>query len=339
MIAKILFVTDLHKRYKDSTSIKGQLEVQNLIQNDIISFTKEYGITHIVLCGDWYDRGFHGLGQAFGAMEMDRRLSESVGGNVYLCVGNHFFLERDENPEMYIIQPNAFIKPQNDIPVPEEPIFKMVQDLTFGNVKISFFHFNKLNKNYVAAREPNITFHVGVYHDDCVIPGWIRERDGYTGDVSMSHMNMVYNNIDFAVHGHIHTKVGMTNVELNSGRKVPLCIPGSLGITQNIESAKHTTVSLPILEIDDDYSVQMRQKEFSTHMELLKFYAPKKSKKENKALDFEKKNFTTTKISNQSLPTFLSSRGYQQHQLKLIDAASHDKLTLSTAVGIITEVM
>jgi metallophosphoesterase superfamily enzyme len=104
MLARVLFISDLHKRYKDSTSIKGQLEVQQKIQEDIINFNKSYGVTHNIILGDWYDRGFHGLGQAFGAIEMDRRISESVNGNVYLCVGNHFYLERDENPEMYIMK-------------------------------------------------------------------------------------------------------------------------------------------------------------------------------------------------------------------------------------------
>ena len=44
MIAKILCLSDLHKRYKDSTSIKGQVEATQAVQEDIIAFNKANGI-------------------------------------------------------------------------------------------------------------------------------------------------------------------------------------------------------------------------------------------------------------------------------------------------------
>ena len=167
---------------------------------------------------------------AYGAMEMDRRVSASVNGNVYLCVGNHFYLERDENPEMYIIQPNSLLRPQYDIPLPEEPIFRVVPQLRIGDVQIDFFHFSKTNKQYVAYREPSTKFHIGIYHDDKCLPGWVREQEGYTGVANQSYFNEIYDNIDLAIHGHIHTRIGMTSIQIANERKVPLCIPGSLGI-------------------------------------------------------------------------------------------------------------
>lgn len=338
VIAKILCVSDLHKRYKDSTSIKGQVEATQAVQEDIIAFNKANGITHNIIMGDWYDRGFHGLGQAYGAIEMDRRLSASVNGNVYLCVGNHFYLERDENPEMYIIQPNAFIKPQTSIPLPDKPIFKMEQSLKFGTVQISFFHFNKLNKDYVAYRDPSCTFHIGIYHDDAVVPGWVREMDGYTGSVSTNYLNNVYGNIDLALHGHIHSKIGMTNIELNNGRKVPMCIPGALSITQNSDKYKHTDVQLPLIEIEDDYTVKFKLVTFKTHMDKLKFYETKKRKKIMDDLAVSDQKFTVGQAALKTLPAFLASKGYRQHQLNMIDAAVHDTLNLGTAVRILTEV-
>ena len=162
MSARILFISDLHKRYCDSTNVKGQLVAQQKIQEDIINFNKAYGVTHNIVLGDWYDRGFHGIGQAYGAMEMDRRISASVNGQVYLCVGNHFYLERDENPEMYIIQPNPFIRPSISIPVPEKPIFNVVPCMNMNGVQVSFVHFNKTNKDYVTHRDPSVKFHIGI---------------------------------------------------------------------------------------------------------------------------------------------------------------------------------
>lgn len=339
MVARILCITDLHKRYKDSTSIKGQVEAARLVQEDIIAFNKENEVTHNIVTGDWYDRGFHGLGQAYGAMEMDRRLSASVNGNVYLCVGNHFYLERDENPEMYIIQPNAFIKPQMSIPLPEKPIFKMEQSLKFGTVQISFFHFNKLNKDYVAYRDPSCTFHIGIYHDDAALPGWIREMDGFSGNTSSNYLNSIYNNIDLAIHGHIHSKIGMTNLELNSGRTVPICVPGALAITQNSDNYKHPYVDLPLIEIDDDYNVNIKMVQFSTHMDKLRFYqVKKKAKPVIDELAVADQKFTVNSAATKSLPTYLSAKGYKPMHFNLLDAAVHDTLNLASAVRIVLEV-
>lgn len=342
MIARILVITDLHKRYKDSTSIKGQLDVQQLIQEDIINFNKNNGITHNIIAGDWYDRGFHGLGQAYGAMEMDRRLSESVNGNVYLCVGNHFYLERDENPEMYIIQPNAFIKPQTNIPLPEKPIFQMTQTLQLGSVQIDFFHYNKLNKDYVAYRKPETTYHIGIYHDDAVLPGWIREQEGYTGSSTQAYFNKIYANIDLAIHGHIHTKIGTATMQLESCRKVPMFVPGSLGITQNKENFKHTDVQLPVIEIDDDSTVHLKVATFSTHINDLRFYAPKRRKRETAVDEGLISSNQLTMSGNiaelQSLPVYLTKKGYTNRHLNLVNAAVSNTLSLATAVRILAEV-
>jgi len=342
VIARVLVVTDLHKRWKDSTSIKGQVIVQNKIQNEIIDFCIKNQVTHVLIAGDWYDRGFHGLGQAYGAIEMDRRLSEALNGNVYLCIGNHFYLERDENPEMYIIQPNPYIKPQLDIPVPEKPIFKVVPKLKLGNVQIDFFHYNKLNKTYVAARDEDTTFHIGIYHDDTVVPGWIRERDGYTGSATQSYFNQIYSNIDLGICGHMHAKVGSASIELLSGKKVPILVPGALGITQNKENFKHADVQLPIIDIDDDSTVHVKTATFSTHLSELRFYAPKKKKQNTLAntgmITSKDLNVTNTSAELLSLPVYLTKRGYSNRHLNLVNAALGDTLNLATAVSILAEV-
>lgn len=338
MLAKVLYLPDFHKKYKDTTAIKGIVEVQRLQQEEIIQFVLANGITHVIIGGDWYDRGFHGLGPAYGAMEMDRRLSAAVNGNVYLCVGNHFYLERDENPEMYIIQPNPYFKPSKDIPVPDEPIFKCVNNLRIGNVLIDFFHFNKLDKNYVADRPDDVTYHVGVYHDDAALPGWIAEAEGYRSCSSTSHLSSIYRNIDLALHGHIHTKLGLVSFESFDGKKVPMFVPGSLSITTNKESLKHSEVKTPVLIINDDSSVQVKLATFSTHLDKLRFYETNKKKKETSATSLSSSDFDFGKIKIQSLPQFLATEGYDEQSLKIIDTASKGMLNLSSAVQIVTEV-
>ncbi len=342
MSARILFVSDMHKRYTDSASIRNQVVVQNKIQQEIITFVHNNNVTDVVILGDWYDRGFHGIGPAYGSMELDRRLSAAVDGRVYLCVGNHFYLERDENPEMYVIQPNDYIKPSINIPLPDKPIFQMVQQLNIGTVQIDFFHFSKINKEYVAYRNPSTTFHIGVYHDDVVVPGWVREQEGFTGASSQSYMNKIYSNIDLAIHGHIHTAIGMTSIQLDNGRKVPLIIPGGLGISQNKEIFKHKEVKLPIVDIDDNSRVQLKLATFSTHLDELEFHAPRKrSKKAKRPLVNTTDNTVRINESStelQSLHLYLTSKGYEERQLNLINAALSETLDLVTAVRILAEV-
>ena len=340
MLARILFISDLHKRYKDSTSIKGQLEVQRKIQEDIIRFNKEAHVTHNVILGDWYDRGFHGLGQAFGAMEMDRRISDSVNGEVYLCVGNHFYLERDENPEMYIIQPNEYLHPQLDIPIPDKPIFKVVRDLRIGNVLISFFHFSKLDKEYYRELPDGVTFHVGVYHDDATLPSWVREQAGYTGGQSQMYFNKVYQNVNLAIHGHIHTKIGAISVPIGD-RKIPMFIPGSLGITQNKESLKHRDVQLPMLDIMEDGTVNVRLATFSTHLSELRFFEIAKKKNLFDEGEVQKKiisgdlKIASGDTTSLTLQSYLNKRGYTDVHLNLVSAAMNNALSIPVAVGIL----
>ena len=341
MSARILFISDLHKRYCDSTNVKGQLVAQQKIQEDIINFNKAYGVTHNIVLGDWYDRGFHGIGQAYGAMEMDRRISASVNGQVYLCVGNHFYLERDENPEMYIIQPNPFIRPSISIPVPEKPIFNVVPSININGVQISFFHFNKTNKDYVTHRDPSVKFHIGIYHDDCTVPGNIRAMEGFTGTTSQNYLNSIYANVDLAIHGHIHTKCGVVNIELNNGRSVPLMIPGALGIVSNTENYKHSSVDLPLIDISDDGQITVQTVTFSTHIEDLRFFEVK-SKKKKTLPDgtFVMKPGTSLVTSNadlQSLTTYMTKRGYHQYQLNMIEAARSGTLDMLSAINLMME--
>lgn len=338
MIARILCISDLHKRYKEGSSVKNNIEVQKLIQEDIIAFNIEHAVTHNIILGDWYDRGFHGLGPAYSEIEMDRRISASVNGEVYLCVGNHFYLERDENPEMYIIQPNEYFRPSFKINVPDKPIFKVVPQLCFGPVQIDFFHYSKVNKIYYQECKPETTFHIGIYHDDKVIPSHIRELEGYSGDTSFSYLYDTYKNIDLAIHGHIHCKVGVTALEIAEGHKVPLVIPGALGITQNKDIFKNSEIKLPMIEIDDNYNVQLKMVPFSTHIDRLKFYDNKRQ--QTNLTELMEKNSNGLIIDHdaiRSLPTFMRSKGYSDVHLKILDVARNADMTITDVLRILQE--
>lgn len=338
MLAKILYISDFHKRWKDSESVKGALAVQRDIQEDLLREIPRLGITHIIIGGDWYDRGFHGLGPAFSETEMDRHLSALVDGRVYLCVGNHFFLERDENPEMYIIQPNNMLKPKFDMVHPDKPIFQVVPQLVIGDVQIDFFHFSKTNKNYWAPRKPGIKFHIGIYHDDSVVPGWVREAEGYSGSSTQVYFNKVFENIDMALCGHIHSKIGWCGIKLFDEREVPMCIPGVMRATKNVQCEKHKDVDLPVLTIEDDSSVTLGSVKFSTYVDKVMFSsvkpASKKAAKESRVLTTDSM-IAKHSAALASLGTYMSSRGYNPTSMRILDAARNGELSFGKAVTIL----
>lgn len=332
MKAHILCISDLHKRYRDSANIKGQTEAIKRIQQDLINLNIQQGFTHNILLGDWYHKGYHSVGHALSAIEEDRQLSNSVDGNVYLTIGNHTFLERDSNPETYITQPNDYLKPSFDAVLPTEPIFKVVPQLQIGGVQIDFFHYNKLQKDYVAPRNPETTYRIGIYHDDCVVPGWVREQEGYlTGSVTQSYLNYVYEDIDLAILGHIHTSIGVAKVELQNGRSVPLIIPGSLGITSSKDNQKHPFVKLPIIDIEDDDSVHIRVIQQSTHMECLTFIG-NHQKKEDQTLEevSQEELYSPTAMINVS--EFMRAKGHGDLTLNLIHQASTTPMSLQELI-------
>ena len=92
MRARILFVSDLHKRDCDFSTIAGYTKAIDAVQRDILSFIKQRGITHLVSLGDWYDKGYRSINRSNNDRNFDEDLSRAVNGNFYICLGNHFFL-------------------------------------------------------------------------------------------------------------------------------------------------------------------------------------------------------------------------------------------------------
>lgn len=324
MQEKILFLTDLHKRDVDFTSITGYVKAVTQVQFDILDFIKEKHITKVVIGGDWYDKGYRNTGPTLSDNELDRRLSDAVNGEVYLTLGNHYYLERDNNPESYVIQPCDKHPLLKDVVTPEKPIFKCVDELVVGETQISFFHFDKHLKDYVHDVKEDVKFHVGVYHDDSVVPSNIRDAAGYYGTTSSGYLEKIYCNVNLAIINHIHTAIGVHNLALPSGKKLPLIIPGSLGITQNKESEKHKIVQLPVLTIDETGSPKCELHTFYTHLDMLKFYKkPEKSevaKNLTTNIELKTEQYKETPKARK-LDEYLLAHGFNRRHVELIDRA------------------
>lgn len=336
MQARILFLTDLHKRDADFTTITGYTEAIDKVQDDILTTVRNLGVTHIIVGGDWYDKGYRSINRTFNDMNYDKLISDSVNGNVYICRGNHLYLERDSNPEMYLIQPCAAMPPIHPIKTPEEPLFKSPDVLQIGPLQISLFHFDKSNKQYIRARNPETTFHVGVFHDDCVVPTSVRAMSGDHGITSTTALASYYENLDFAVCNHIHMACGLVRVQAN-GREVPVMVPGSLCITKNKTSELHSSVNLPVITLEDDNTVKVQTTTMSLHTECLKLYDKKETKKSvgTGHTQLEGTADISEILANNSSLSFrdvLIKKGYNNVHLQLLDTAARTGLSATDAL-------
>jgi predicted phosphodiesterase len=335
MIARVLFVTDLHKRDTDLSSIVGYTNATDAVQQDLLDFIKKQEITHLVSTGDWYDKGYRNVNRLFNDINFDHRLSEAVNGNFYMCLGNHFFLERDSNPEMYLIQPHNTYRPVREVAASQQ-IIKTPLYLRLGDVQISLFHYTKENKNYKAELAPGVTFHVGVYHDIETVPSGIRERSYINGPaVSNVRLAEIYENVDLAIHGHIHTPIGVERVVVGE-RQVPLIIPGSLAMTANKASEIHPDVNLPVLFINETGKPVCKMFTFSLHMELMKRYDRKREAQSAPLTDLDEVPFIEIQESI-SLDDYLRNKGYKEKYIKLTHDVREKELTPFDVIRLLGE--
>lgn len=324
MFARVLLVSDLHKRQTDFTSIGNYTKAVDKVQLDILKFIRENNITHFVSLGDWYDKGYSNTARTLSDRNFDEEIARAVNGNAYICIGNHLFLERDNNPEFYLIQPHEQYKPRDNF-VAFTPTFKAVRDIQIGGLQISLFHYSKENKNYHNTRRPETKFHVGIYHDDCVVPSSVRQKAGFLAATS-SNLNHMYDNIDLAVVGHIHTPIGLCQLNLGD-RILPLVVPGSLSITKNSQYEKHASVNLPVIEVNDAGEINTRFVSFSTHMDELVFYEKKESLRPSK--EIHEGNALDTIITPSgyySLSKYLQEHKHQKAYIDMVQQLGHDTL-------------
>lgn len=329
----ILTVPDLHKRDTDYNSIRACRLAQKAVQEDIIEYLESTPNSAFISFGDWYDKGYRNVCRLFTDVWYDRRIAHAADRGAFICTGNHLLLERDANPEMYIIQPSYLYNTREETPM-DEPIFRTVPYIIAGKVQISFFHFNKTDKNYVQRRQPGVELHIGIYHDDCVLPTDIRRLDGWFGETSSEYLDNIFSNVDVALFGHIHTAVGTRMYTLLSGKQIPLIIPGAMSLTSNKESMKHREVDCPVISINEDGECEIKFQTMSTHMELLKIYENSEKVRAEGSSDItalKQENVELREVH--SMQDYLKQRGYEDRDIETIMDALPGKLDLSMLVA------
>lgn len=329
MTYKVLFVPDLHKRDLDFSTINGYTDAIDAVQADILQFIKDRGITHLVSLGDWYDKGYRSINRANNDRNWDEALSAAVNGNFYICLGNHFFLERDNNPEMYLIQPSELYKPTHPI-YAEAPIIQAPPFLQIGGVRISLFHYSKTRKNYKAELDGSVKYHVGIYHDEVVVPSFAQKAGGLINGTPGYAIEDTLANVSLAIVGHIHKPVGVIKVPVN-GREVPMIIPGSLANTSNGPQF-HESVKCPVLEISEGVDKPAcLLYNFSLHCELLRLY-----KRKETAIKAELPSQAIADIPKTvSVKDFLRAKGFQENHIHLVEEAAEKQIDALTGLQLL----
>lgn len=332
MKARILFLGDLHKRDVDFSTIQGYTKAVDAVQHDILKFIQQAGITHLVSLGDWYDKGYRSINRYSNDRNLDEALSRAVNGNFYICLGNHFFLERDNNPEMYLIQPSEVYRPSHGIYTSGTPILRAVDSLRIGSVQISFFHYSKSDKYYYRDIPSDVTYHIGVYHDTSVVPSAIQKAGGMVGGAPSFQMDALLANVNLAIVGHLHKPVGNFRVPVR-GREIPMIIPGSLANTA-AGNTYHESVKLPVIEVGDDDTVKCQLYQFSLHCELLHLYKKKESQ-------FKPDTPTPAVMDipkTVSVSEYMRGKGFQEPHIHLVTEAAErhiDPLTGLRILGVV----
>lgn len=338
---RVIPVPDLHWRDTDISTVGGYCEATLETGKELISVMRDYKITHALFLGDVCDKGYRTQHELYSHRNLIQEINSITNDNAYLNLGNHFFIERDTNPELYWIQPNEKYKPVKPI-YANKPLLRVEETLILGCVQFSFFHYNKNQKMYVRPRVPGIKYHCGLYHDDLIVPAHVRLDEGIRKNVQASYTRAIYDNIDIAAIGHIHTPVGEVMMQVD-GRDIPVDIPGSLCVLTSKPADLHRSVKLPIYTITSN-TFKKEYVSIELHTSLLRFSKQKEAKIANKS--FIPQDLRNTENVGElirrgtagylSAENYLELNGASEVQKRMYEAASYGRLDVPSAVKIIT---
>lgn len=334
MLNRILFIPDWHWREKDFRSIGGYVDLLYYSIDQIKKIIVEEKINYLVFLGDVFDCGYSDIAIYQSHINLLQSIVDLVDGEAYLNIGNHFFKQKQKNPEVYAVQPtyipNVEYKPDKRFMPRPEPILKVVQNLIVDSVQIAFHHFSETDKDYSTQRDYIVSYVVGVYHDECAVPRTILDKLNMDAYSSNAYLDRIYDGVDMAIHGHIHTpfpmaKYGETNV----------LVPGALLPTANATYYKHPVIQLPILSVDGPkYALSYAR--YTTGLDRLQFF-------DIKERAIEKETRILRKAAEQNigngrfvtLAEYVNKKGHNKSFLEIADKASRGPLSTEQVIDII----
>lgn len=275
MLARVALGGDQHKKSVDVSTIDGYCVASKMIEEDLIRFVTEWGLTHFISLGDLYDRGYAAdVAMALSSYDNDIRLAQVLGGNYYGIIGNHLRLGLDSNPELHLIQPHSVYKSRVASNRTEQ-IMRTPDFLRIGDVQFSFAHCvrdKKYDGHLYLKRQPGVKTHIGIYHTHDVVPANQLMRTGNVYNTVPNHKIVEYlKDVDIAIVGDVHKPLGMFEIDKGTYGKCTMIVPGSLANTNSSKNQYHTTIDMPVITIEDDSSVKLEFKTVDLHTNVLTF--------------------------------------------------------------------
>lgn len=343
---RVLPITDRHNRDKDFDTVGGFRKVSHKIGQDIVNFIRN-DIHEVVAAhlGDGADQGFRSVHSFYEHYCIERRIYNACKGRNFAAVGNHMYIQRDSNPDFLLLQPDNRFPTKRKLNVEEEDrIYHIVDGIIIGDVQISFIHYQEENKMYKRVRQPGIKFHIGLYHDDNVIPSSIKQGRGMKTTISSEYLTDVLEDIDLAVVAHWHEAIGKVDINIGN-RIIPMYIPGALCHTSTTMSERHKSVALPTF-VFDERGMHVELVEFKTYLNELKFYESNESEFSKKMKEEAKKNnnidireLNQVKASSFDIIDFIRTGSLGGAGIKLYEEARRGRLTVNKAIDITKEVL
>ena len=354
---KFAYVTDMHKRVKDITTIRGYTRVNRIVQLDIMKKCKELGVDGLLIGGDWYDSGYGtDIAAALTHTDIDIEMTRMFRGNVYSVIGNHIRINMDSNPELFLIQPHPYFKSRHSVSRNHQ-IFRTPDHLMINGVQISFMHHNRDAvdaMSYKAHRLPEAKYHIALYHTEMIIP---TNQLHKMGMITITNENnkiiKALEGVDLAIVGHVHKPIGSFNIAKPDGTNTTMIVPGSLTNTDAGVNSRHSVYNMPIIDISEDGSVSLSFEPIDLHTNELTFIEKGLSKEKmdrlktlrgNNITELYPENTDVSFIAASSdtgiltLNKFLQAQGYTDVDKKLISSVLNAPEDIANLVRIFEEI-
>ena len=276
---KILIIPDLHLKCTNPVNRKNYPdEILSYIEY-ILTLVEQEHIDFVIFLGDIYHDDFKGKMSGTINQKMLGMINhmKSQGTQVFTLMGNHekhhfiknclFFHNIDYCSERIKRDLQA-----THIKLPEYPVatFQTCDRLILNDTLcIEMHHFSDEDKGYTTESN-NYKYTIGLFHD-AILPSQARKhiqaltREEVQLENGKTYMQttdlaqyskVLYNdemfaNLDYAVCGDIHTRIGEMDVQTSTGT-VNVDIPGSLGRTSSSIAESHESVELPLFVFENN---------------------------------------------------------------------------------------
>ena len=347
---RVLMITDTHFRDKDFKTIGGYVKATNAVLDQIEEIIIREKIDIAIHGGDVVDSGFSQQSMVHHFMNRLNRIKQLLHGMFFVVVGNHLFLEIDNNPEVYWIQPSDIIKPREPI-FAEEPLLLAPYAVRINGTQYDLMHYSKDRSSYFRniINPEKTQYRHACYHDEVAVPGSVRLEENIRVEVRSELYDALLSPYDSVTCAHIHTPHDQIVVTTPSGKKVPMDIPGSLGIVTSEERQKHSKVFLPIHEVGTN-TFNKTYVQVKTHVEKYLFYNKQQKKiaalieeeqmpelkKYEKAVG-EEAAATTMFAIKHGVEEYLHMRGFSAQAVEVCRLACEGTLDFNSLCKYITE--